>query len=72
MKRSWTIRRQPKVAPDAQHRWDRAFQTLLRCTSPDPPPTRAAPAASHKEEVEHESRTICTCLDQPSGALTND
>jgi len=38
MKRSWTIQRQPHPALDAENRWDRAFQHLLRCANPVPQP----------------------------------
>ncbi len=68
MKRSWTIQRQPHPALDAENRWDRAFQHLLRCANPVPQLQVVALAADHEEVMEHESRTLCTCLDQsPSG-----
>ena len=65
MKRSWTIRRQQQPVPDAENRWDRAFQHLLRCANPVPRPHAVAQAADHEEEVVHESRTLCTRLDRP-------
>lgn len=71
MKRSWTIHRQPQAVPDADQRWDRAFQHLLRCANPVPQPEAVAQTANH-EEVEDESRTLCTRLDQSSGADTID
>jgi acetyl esterase/lipase len=67
MKRSWTVRRQPQAAPDAEQRWDRAFQHLLRCANPAPPPPAVVQAADH-EEVIDESRTLCPRLDQSPGA----
>ena len=30
MKRQWHIRRGTVKRPDAQHRWDRAYQSILR------------------------------------------
>jgi hypothetical protein len=72
MKRSWTIRRQSQAMPDAQNRWDRAFQLLLRCSNLNPQSTTAAPLADNTQEMEHESRTLCTCLDQPAGSRTID
>lgn len=65
MKRSWTIRRQPQPVPDAETRWDLAFQLLLRCA--ERPPT-VAQIVDHEEELVHESRTLCTRLDRPPGA----
>ena len=67
MKRSWIIHRQPQAVPDAQSRWDRAFQHLLRCADPVPQPEAVTQAADHEEVVVHESRALCTCLDQSSG-----
>jgi len=67
MKRSWTIRRQIQATPDAAERWDRAFQHLLRCANPAPPPLAVAQAAD-QEVVVDESRTLCTGLDQSPGA----
>jgi hypothetical protein len=67
MKRSWTIHRQPQAIPDAENRWDRAFQHLLRCANPVPQPEVVAQTADH-EEVEDESRALCPGLDQSSGA----
>jgi hypothetical protein len=67
MKRSWIIRRQPQPVLDAENRWDRAFQHLLRCANPAPQPAAVAQAADH-EEVVDESRTLRTCLDQSPGA----
>jgi hypothetical protein len=67
MKRSWTIQRQPQAVPDAERRWERAFQHLLRCANPVPQPEAVTPTADH-EEVEDESRTLCPRLDQPPGA----
>ena len=32
MKRQWRIRRATQPHPDGQHRWDRAYQDLLRWT----------------------------------------
>ncbi len=67
MKRSWTIQRQPHPVLDAENRWDRAFQHLLRCANPIPQPQVVEMAADHEEVMEHERRTLCTCLDQSSG-----
>lgn len=30
MKRQWQVRREAMVRPDAQDRWDRAYQAILR------------------------------------------
>jgi hypothetical protein len=51
MKRSWTVRRQPQAVLDAEQRWDRAFQHLLRCANPAPPPLAVVQAAAHEEVV---------------------
>jgi hypothetical protein len=68
MKRSWTIRRQPQAVLDAENRWDRAFQHLLRCANPAPRSQAVAQAADHEEVVTHEDRTLRTRLDQSPGA----
>jgi hypothetical protein len=67
MKRSWTVRRQPQAVLDAEQRWDHAFQHLLRCANPAPPPLAVAQAAAH-EEVVDESRTLRPGLDQSPSA----
>ncbi len=65
MKRSWTIQRQTQPLLDAQQRWDRAFQLLLPIAIPAL--TQPIQSADPKEEMEDESRTLRTCLDQSPG-----
>jgi hypothetical protein len=60
MKRSWQVTRQFVSRTAAASRGDRAFQLLLEWTTP------------LSTEVSAESRTLCPCLDDASGAGSND
>lgn len=60
MKRRWRVRREAVERPDAQDRWDRAYQTILRWSLENE--QARAPGANGKEEY-HESGSIRPGLD---------
>jgi hypothetical protein len=69
MKPHWTVHRQFQPTSDAQTRWDRAYQLLLRVCNHEPPaalpPT--APFPPVVKEVPDADRLVCPGLDfQPS------
>ena len=55
--RKWRVTRQTTMQPNALIHWDRAFQTILRLSTPMPtlPPPR-------KEEPNHACRPVCPCF----------
>lgn len=74
MKRQWQVRRTTVAMPNAQQRWDRAYQLLLRCAMTGPPGTSVPPipAPSPLQEVSRARSGVCPRLDQPSGAAADD
>jgi hypothetical protein len=69
MKRQWHIRREAVERPDAQGRWDQAYQAILRWSLEN---ERArAPGANGKEEY-HESGGVRPGLDLSAGQARND
>ena len=70
-KRQWRLQRQFMAPPQAQRRWDQAFQCLLSLNKlPLPLPPIAQKL--ELEEVAHASSSLCTCLDSTSGADPNN
>jgi hypothetical protein len=65
MKRQWQIRRTTTLrCPDAQQRWDRAYQSILRGTlKTDQKPT---PSVNAKEDY-HAGSSIRPGFDLPTG-----
>jgi hypothetical protein len=65
MNRRWTVERRWIDHPDAQRRWDRAYQLLLDVADPAVgPPT--------EPESRHADRRLCPCLDTaPSPGTDN-
>ena len=62
---SWRVRRRPSSRPDAQQRWDRAYQHLLQWTQPPlPHRTRltAPPTTCQQEEQTNDHRDVCARL----------
>ena len=58
MKRQWNVRREALQRPDAQGRWDRAYQSLLRWSLENEQEGHEqprAPSANGKKEEYHES-----------------
>ena len=66
MKRSWKIRRQMRPAPEAQIRWDHAYQLLLQLSNSGGPQDLAQ--STPLQEVADEHRHLCPCLDHGPGA----
>lgn len=74
MKHQWHSRRALIVTPDAQQRWDRAYQNLLAWGRPP-----AHPRPSHEDqearencqEEPHARSGVCARLDAESGAYAD-
>ena len=65
MKRQWHVRREAVERPDAQGRWDRAYQSLLRWSLENEQESHeqpCAPSAYGKEEY-HEGGGVRSGLD---------
>ncbi len=69
MKRQWRLRREAMERPDAQDRWDRAYQAILRWSLQNE--QARAPGTNGKEEY-HESGGIRPSLDLSAGQTRND
>ena len=54
-KRQWSIRRTTTQAPEAQRRWDRAYQHLLQWSAPT---VSVSPKESQAQENHHEQRGL--------------
>jgi len=66
--RDWRIRRTCQPHPAGQRQWDRAYQQLLAWTQPaDGCAAVPVGPAPPRQEVSHESRSLCTCIDTTSG-----
>ncbi len=65
MKRQWSIRRELIEARDAQRRWDRAYQCLLRWASNAPSPVSGD---QPMQEASHANRGICPSVNPTSGS----
>ena len=69
MKRTWSVRREFQESPDAQQRWDRAFQYLLEwapvATQDN---TSTALAADLRQEVSDENSGLSTGFDVASSS----
>ncbi len=74
MKRRWHVRRETVERLDAQGRWDRAYQSLLRWSleyERDHEQEARVPSANGKEEY-HEGGGIRPGLDLSAGQARND
>jgi hypothetical protein len=64
MKRTWSVRREFQESPDAQQRWDRAFQNILELslavTEDD---ASIAPVADSRQGVSNENSGLSTSFD---------
>ncbi len=68
MKGRRKVCRQLVTHPDAQRRWDRAYQHRLEWTAAHPPshpPSGSAPLLTQEEA--HESRPFCPRVDTETG-----
>ena len=73
MKPQWHVRREAVERPDAQGRWDRAYQSLLRWSLENERVEQEActPSANGKEEY-HEGGGIRPGLDLSAGQTRDD
>lgn len=74
MKRQWHVRRETVQRPDAQGRWDRAYQSLLRWSLENEQEDHQrprAPSAYGKEDY-HEGGGIRSGLDLQAGQTRDD
>jgi hypothetical protein len=70
MKRQWHVRREVMERPDAQNRWDRAYQSLLRWDLATE--RRAVLQPNHMEEVYHAGSGLRPGLDLSAGSASDD
>ncbi len=73
MKRQWQVRREAVERPDAQARWDRAYQSLLQWSLENEQSHEQvrAPSANGKEEY-HEGGGVRPGLDLSAGQARDD
>ena len=74
MNRQWNVRREAVQRPDAQARWDRAYQSLLRWSLENEQERHEqarAPGANGKEEY-HEGSGVRQGLELQAGQAPND
>ncbi len=74
MKRQWRTRRQLVESRDAQRRWDRAYQCLLRwnCCIPQERTEPFVTCSRSTQEVLDESRRVRACFHSTSGRGADD
>ena len=73
MQHQWKIRRQLVEAPDALHRWDRAYQSLLQwSTNPAPEPVGESTAIVQHQENHDEPCDVCSSLHASSNTDADD
>jgi hypothetical protein len=65
--RQWKTKRQLVERPDAQCRWDQAYQCLLRWTS-CPAQLRPTESTEMREEKSDESDRLRTCINPAADA----
>ena len=73
MKRQWHVRREVVERPDAQGRWDRAYQDILRWSLENERGHEQArlPSTNGKDEY-HEGSGLCPGLDLQAGQTRDD
>src|SRR5829696_3102411 len=73
MRRQWHVRREAVERPDAQGRWDRAYQDILRWSLENERGHEQAcvPSANGKEEY-YEGSGLCPGLDLKAGQAPDD
>jgi hypothetical protein len=73
MKRQWHVRREAMECPDAQDRWDRAYQAILRWSlENEQARAPSADASAEGKEEYHESGGIRSGLDLSAGQAPDD
>jgi hypothetical protein len=68
--RQWKTTRQLVERPDAQRRWDQAYQCLMRWTL-GPTPSIVAEVAQAPQEESDANSHLCSCLHPASGTDAN-
>ena len=68
--RQWKTTRQFVAYPDAQRRWDQAYQCLLSWTA-GPTPSNVIEKAQAKQEESDEHSRLRSCLDPASDPDAN-
>ena len=71
MKRQWRVPREAVERPDAQARWDQAYQAILRWSLENEQARTPGAGANGKEEY-HESGSIRPGLDLSAGQTRDD
>jgi len=66
MKKEWQVRHAVVENSDGQLRWDYTYQFLLRWMMEQT--TGQQPLGLPSQENNHENRTLCPSIDQPSNA----
>ena len=74
MHRNWKIHRHLIETPDALHRWDRAYQLLLRwgAAATEHAGCTDSNASAHMQEVRDEPRHLRPGLDAPASPDADD
>ena len=74
MKRQWHVRREAVERPDAQGRWDRAYQSLLRWSLENEQEghKQACAPSAYGEEEYHEGGGVRPGLDLSAGQAPDD
>jgi hypothetical protein len=74
MRRKWQIQRQLQPMPDAERRWDRAYQHLLawtRLEEPKEAPEPGPQTPKHEEMTNENNRYLRSGIDRAAGASAN-
>lgn len=73
MQHQWQIHRTTVETPNAQLRWDQAYQLLLQWAQANPSPAGSErPPAQPNQEVFHASSRLCAGLDVASSPSSDD
>jgi hypothetical protein len=67
MKHKWQVKREIVAYPDGQRRWDKAYLCLLRWAH-----EREVTRISQKQEVSHESSSLCPRFDPQTSRNPDD
>ena len=70
MERLWRVHRSTVPSPDAQQRWDLAYQFLLQWSSY--PEAADLPAFGYHQEEQHGNCDLCPSLDTTPTADADD